>query len=282
MYDFANLLFAGPSNRACPFCIGKLVPEQVNIPNLDVYPPRGIEKFIEFVNHELIKQIVFTGTTTDPQLYRYEARLLAMLRERLHGAARFSVHTNGALGLRKMEVFNQYDRACISFPSFRSETYRKMMGSPRVPDLEAIVTAARIPVKVSCVLNEHNVEEMDSFLAECRRIGVRRLVLRKLYGETRQWDILRGLPVERWFRGNPVFDYHGMEVTSWDFDATECRSINLFADGTLGTSYLLTKTPELLAPSLAKPAARRADKDETRGPRMTRMNANRMDHGSFR
>jgi hypothetical protein len=31
-----------------------------------------------------------------------------------------------------------------------------------------------------------------------------------------------------------------MEVTYWDFDTTTSSSINLFADGTLGASYLLT------------------------------------------
>jgi hypothetical protein len=47
------------------------------------------------------------------------------------------------------------------------------------------------------------------------------------------------------FRGNPVMSWGGMEVTYWDFDESRCRSINLFADGTLGTSYLLSETPEL-------------------------------------
>jgi hypothetical protein len=95
------------------------------------------------------------------------------------------------------------------------------------------------------VVNEHNVAEMAAFLAECRRIGVRRLVVRKLFGETRDWPILRDLPVVGAYRGNPVMTYDGMEVTYWDFDLSQCRSINLFADGTLGTSYLLTQTPEL-------------------------------------
>jgi hypothetical protein len=40
-------------------------------------------------------------------------------------------------------------------------------------------------------------------------------------------------------------DFSGMEVTLWSFEASTCRSLNLFADGTLGTSYLLTETPEL-------------------------------------
>jgi molybdenum cofactor biosynthesis enzyme MoaA len=245
MYDFANILFAGPCNRACPWCIGTRLPAPVNADNLRVYPPPGLERFIETINRERIAQIVLTGTVSDPQLYRHEARLLSLLRERLHPAARFSVHTNGVLALRKIAVFNQYDRACISFPSFNAATYERLMGSRRVPDLAGIMRAARIPVKVSCVINEHNVEEVDGFVAECHRIGVRRLVFRKLYGETRTWNILQGLTARKMFKGNPVMDFRGMEITSWDFDRSECRSINLFPDGTLGTSYLLTRTPEL-------------------------------------
>lgn len=244
MFDFANILFAGPCNRFCPFCIGQHLPDAVNVDNLDVYPPRGIEAFIDAVNRHQVANIVFTGTVTDPHLYRHEARLLAMLRERLHPAARFSIHTNGVLSLRKLDVFNQYDRACISFPSFTPAVYEQMMGVRRVPDLARLIAASQIPVKVSCVVNEHNVHEIDAFLARCHAIGVRRLVVRKLFGETRTWAILQGLPIVRSFRGQPVMDYNGMEVTYWNFDASSCRSLNLFADGTLGTAYLLTETQE--------------------------------------
>ena len=245
MYDFANILFAGPCNRACPWCIGKLLPAAVNADNLRAYPPPGIDAFIDAVNRERITQIVFTGTISDPQLYRHEAALLALLRRRLHRDARYSVHTNGVVALRKIDVFNQYDRACISFPSFHAPTYERLMGSRRVPDLAGIISASRIPVKVSCVVNEHNVGEIEQFIAECHRIGVRRLVFRQLFGETRRWNILAGLPVVKMFKGNPVMAYRGMEVTYWDFAQSDCRSINLFPDGTLGTSYLLTQTPEL-------------------------------------
>lgn len=243
MYDFANVLFAGPCNRACPWCIGKLLPARVNEGNLDTFPPRGLDAFVAAVNEHRVREIVFTGTTTDPQLYRHEAALLALLRERLHADARFSVHTNGVLAVAKMDVLNRYDRVCISFPSFRPETYEKLMGSRRVPDLARIVREARIPVKVSCVVNEHNVHELAEFADECRRIGVRRLVLRRLYGETRQWT-LPPWPVTGSFKGNPVMDANGLEVTYWDFDDSRCTSLNLFPNGTLGTSYLLTETPE--------------------------------------
>ena len=242
MYDFANILFAGPCNRACPFCIGKQLPERLNAPNLDVFPPRGLDAFVRVVNTHRVPEIVLTGTTSDPQLYRYEGELLAWLRECLHPGARFSVHTNGVRALKKLAVFNSYDRACLSLPSFVPQTYAKMMGPGEVPDVAAILNAAEIPVKISCVLSEHNVHEVDLFVAECARLGVRRLVLRRLFGEKRRWSILGGLPVARTFRNNPVYELRGMEITYWDFGDATSRSINLFADGTLGAEYRLTET----------------------------------------
>jgi len=245
--DFANILFAGPCNRFCPFCIGRRLPDRVNINNLDRFPPRNLDRFIGEVNRLDIRQIVFTGTVTDPQLYRHEAKLLHLLRSRVTTGAQVSLHTNGVLALKKMNTFNQYDKACISFPSFSPATYERMMGSRRVPDLEGILTRSRIPIKVSCVIDEHNVGENDSLLNRCKEIGVPRIVLRKLYGDARDWPVLRGLPVKAHYRNNPVYDLDGMEVTYWRFDQTTSTSISLFADGTLGTSYLLAETPQLKA-----------------------------------
>jgi len=243
--DFANLLFAGPCNRFCPFCIGQRLPARVNVSNLDLFPPRNLDMFIDEVNRLGIRQVVFTGTTTDPQLYRHQARLLDRLRTRLDTGVHYSLHTNGVLALKRLEVFNLYDKACISFPSFVPDTYAKMMGLPHIPDLEGILARSRIPVKVSCVINEHNAGEIVDFTQRCRRIGVQRLVLRRLYGDRRAWPVLQDAPIRATYRGNPVYDIDGMEVTYWSFEHSSSASINLFADGTLGTSYLLADTPEL-------------------------------------
>jgi hypothetical protein len=140
-----------------------------------------------------------------------------------------------------MAVFNQYDRACISFPSFKADTYHKLMGSPRVPDLAEIVRQAQVPVKVSCVINEHNSGELESFLDRCGAIGVKRVVLRQLYGDTRLWPLPHQLIPRTVYRRNPVYDYYGMEVTFWRFDQTASTSINLFSDGTISDHYLLTR-----------------------------------------
>ena len=245
MFDFANLLFAGPCNRACPFCIGKELPARVNRSNLEQFPPLGIEALISVVNQHAIPEVVFTGTTSDPQLYRFEGELLELLRGRLHPRARLSVHTNGARTLDRLEVFNRYDRACLSIPSFCPDIYEAMMGSRKVPDLAAILAKTTVPVKVSAVVNEHNASDIEAFVAECRELGVRRLVLRRLFGDSTRWPILERHSPVRWHRNNPVFDLGGMEVTRWDFADATSRSVNLFADGTLGTEYLLARTPEL-------------------------------------
>lgn len=248
VFDFANVLFAGPCNRACPFCIGKELPEQVNRSNLKRFPPLGIEELISVVNQHAIPEVVFTGTTSDPQVYRFEGELLDLLRRRLHSRARISVHTNGARTLERLAVFNRYDRACLSIPSLCPDIYQAMMGSREVPDLAAILARATIPVKVSAVVNEHNAADIDAFVDECRGLGVSRMVVRRLYGETRRWPILEGRRPVRWHRNNPVYDVGGMEVTHWDFADASSRSVNLFADGTLGTEYLLARTPGLGRP----------------------------------
>jgi DNA repair photolyase len=208
---------------------------------------------VSAVNEHQVREIVFTGTVTDPQLYRHERALLDLLRHRLHAETRFSLHTNGVLALRKLDTFNAYDRACVSLPSFRPETYERMMGSRKVPDLGAILSASKIPVKVSCLMDSPNIAEIEDFLGRCAELGVRRVVLRRLFGETRRWSVLAGHTPSRWFRGNPVYELAGMEVTYWDFDEASFRSLNLFADGTLGTSYLLTDTVESLRQTISRP-----------------------------
>jgi pyruvate-formate lyase-activating enzyme len=239
-YDFANILFAGPCNARCPFCIGRQIDPRLSVNNLREFPPRNLDRFIEMIAAHAIKQVVFTGTTTDPQLYQHEARLLERLRQRLPGDTRYSLHTNGRLALQKPDTFNLYDRVCISFPTFNPDTYCKMMGVRGVPDLAQIVDRAQIPVKVSCVVNADNRPELPDFLDRCQAIGMRRLVIRRLYGEIHALPVVAGLSWRGSYAGNPVYDYRGMEVTYWNFDRCDCQSINLFSNGTISADYLLT------------------------------------------
>ena len=248
-YDFANILFSGgsvcPCNAPCPYCIGRQIDPRLQIDNLDLYPLRNLDRFIEWIDRHAIRQVVLTGTNTDPLLYRHQARLIAYLREALPGV-QLSLHTNGRLALKQMGIFNRYDRVSISLPSFDPAVYRKMMGVPGQPALAEILRQARVPVKISCLVTGDNRGETGAFLERCRLLGIRRVALRKLYGERHSWRGLlsrQGLHLTQRgsFRGNPVYDFEGMEVTLWDFARTQTASINLFSSGVISTEYLLAR-----------------------------------------
>jgi MoaA/NifB/PqqE/SkfB family radical SAM enzyme len=246
MVDFANILFSGRCNARCPFCIGRQVDPRLNEDNLRLFPPRNLGRLIEIIWQQEIRQVILTGTNTDPQLYLHEKKLLRLLREQTHPETRLVLHTNGRLALHKIGIFNQYDRVSISFSSFNPVTYRKMMGVPNPPDLGEIVRRAAIPVKISCTITEDNAGEIDELLVRCQEMGVQRIVLRKLFGEKRTWEeLLQGdleLTQKREYRGNPVYRCREMEVTLWDFEDTESTSINLFSNGLISEQYLLTNT----------------------------------------
>ena len=244
IYDFANILFSGPCNARCTFCIGKQLDPRLNVNNLKLFPLRNLESF----NHQLrifaVQQVVFSGTNTDPQLYQYEARLLAYLKSELPPTTRFSLHTNGRLALRKMSIFNQYDFISLSLPSFDAHTYQVMMGVPGPPDLARILAQAKVPIKISCVVNQHNRKEIGTFLKHCAANGVQRVVLRKLYGNQQPWkdlislDRLNMIPCGS-YRSNPIYDFNGVQVTLWDFCQSQSSSLNLFSSGLISNQYLL-------------------------------------------
>lgn len=238
--DFANILFGGPCNRACPFCIGKQLAAPLRQNNLRLYPLRNQDEYIGQLRQRGVRQVVFTGTNTDPQLYRHEQRLLDELRRQLP-EAQFCLHSNGVLALRKIDVFNRYDRVCLSFPTFEADHYEQLMGTRKVPDLAEIVRRARVPVKISALAAHTTAAFLDRLL----EIGIRRVVLRRLYGVRETVNLPEGLVLCGDYRGNPVFDWGGMEVTDWNFETSESTSLNLFPDGTISPHYLLTRsTPE--------------------------------------
>ncbi len=239
-YQFANILFSGGCNLRCPHCIGQAMKEADLPPNLDRFPLKNLDAFVARLRAEGIGQVSVTGTNAEPQLYPYEASLIRYLRARVPGV-RISLHTNGTLILQKPEIFNRYDRAAISLPSFEPETCWKMTGVAQALDLEAILKLARIPVKISTLLTDDNRPEIPRILARCRELGIRRMVLRKLYRETRDWGLFSGMKPVSWFAGNPCYRVQGMEVTVWDFSRTRVRCLNLFSNGAITDQYRIAE-----------------------------------------
>jgi MoaA/NifB/PqqE/SkfB family radical SAM enzyme len=240
MYDFANILLTGRCNRRCPHCIGHTLAGRELPDSLSLFPLPGLPAFLDAMRQHGICEVSLTGTNTDPLLYHYSGRLIHALRHGVPGV-RISLHTNGALALRKIGIVRLYDRATISLPSFRPATYLRMTGSPHVPNLAEILRQAGIPIKVSVLVTPDNRPEIGEILHRCHELGVHRLVLRKLYGEDSPDDFFPNVVPVRLFAGNPVYDRDGMEVTVWDFHRSTLRCLNLFSDGAIRDAYELAR-----------------------------------------
>ena len=249
---FANILLSGPCNLTCPHCVGRHLARGADLDNLDRWPLAGLDAFCARLRTAGVTQVSLTGTNTDPLLYQHHHSLTASLRRRVPDV-RLSLHTNGVLALARMETLNSYDRVCVSLPSLGADTCRRMTGRARPLDLHALARGCRVPLKISVLVTRHNADEVPHLVARCGLLGIGRVVLRKLHlpgnpaaglaawQQVQRW--LRGFPRTGTFGRNPVLSVGGVELTLWDFEQTELRCLNLFADGEVSSEYELTRDP---------------------------------------
>lgn len=246
MNKFANILFAGKCNAFCPDCIGKQIDSSLSVDNLDMRPLKNIQPFIHILQQQDIKEISLTWTITDPLLYKHQKQLIECLRTSIPWA-KLSVHTNGRLIKKIPEIFNLYDRAAISIPSFHEDIYQILMGTKWIPNIEEIHKVSRIPIKISTLITDLNRHDIKDFIESCYQKWVKRLVLRKVFWEMRSLYTLIDvdsivMTCKSSFMNNEVYDYKGMEVTLREFESTENTCYNLFSDGTISDKYLLSET----------------------------------------
>lgn len=237
MYNYANILFTGKAcNLKCFDCIGNR-PELKGLPsNLNEFPLKNIDALLEKITEWQIKDLAFTGTNVDPQLYQREKELIEYVKKKLKTNTNLSLHTNGLLALKKIDIFNSYDKASISLPSFNSETYAKVTRSRKQPDIKKIIKKSKIPIKLSMLVTPFNVAEIDDYIRQCSDIGIKRVVVRKLKGREKEYPLenmppFRGCKSVKTVFGWPVYKIHNLEVTICSFDTSTAKGLFLFSDG---------------------------------------------------
>jgi len=234
-YDYASILFSGKCNARCPTCIGNY-PEYLGTPqNLGVQELKGLEAFLKKVSDEDVRYISLSGVNADPQQYQFELELIDRLRKEAPQAT-LSLHTNGRLALEKSREFNLYDRATLSFPSFNDETYRKVMGVKSI-DIQEVLRRARIPIKFSMLLTEHNQGEIEDYVKQIKELGINRMAIRKLVGREDEFKVFNGMNPKKQIFGNPVYEINGVELTVWDYTKSTVNGLYLFPDGSLRDSF---------------------------------------------
>ena len=218
---FANILFSGPCNARCPFCIGNILDSKLNQNNLNLFPLHNMEEFFDKLIEKKITEISISWTNTDPLLYQHHEKLIWYIREKIP-EAKISLHTNGRLLVKKKDIAILYDRIALSLASFEESTYKLMMWVSGIPDIKHIVENIDRPLKISCIVTQDNLSEIKSFVRKCKTLDIKRLVFRKLYQDKQGRKTYINPDILWWklisnFANNPVYDFNWMEITLWNF-----------------------------------------------------------------
>lgn len=243
---FGNIHLSGSCNRSCYFCIGQHMQLLDALNNLDVFPLKNIDEFIDRCIEKNINEINVTGSNTDPLLYKHTAKLKEYIKSRIPNLV-FGIRTNSVLGNTRGDILQLYDKGSITICSFDPVIYKKMMGQGEPPRLNEILPNFKHfnRLKMNVVLGDENVETGD-ILRTIRMAMMYRfdtLNLREPYGQTHI-----GNPMERWnFKesgrhlGMPYYMYGRLRITYWDVHFVEVESVNLYANGVVSLTYPVTK-----------------------------------------
>ena len=240
---FGNIHLSGSCNRKCYFCIGQHMMALDSLNNLHSWPLKNIDAFIESCKTHRISEVNITGSNTDPLLYRHTRELHNYLAARIPDFI-FGIRTNGVLALARQDIWQLYDKASISIPSFDPAIYKKMMGEADIPDLKKILEVSQgKPIKINIVLGPENVHSGDLFktIKTLASIGIKKVNLREPYGQPHVGNPLEEYSPERKMLGMPFYNYKGIDVMYWDVHYVEVESVNLYANGVVSETYPVTK-----------------------------------------
>jgi uncharacterized Fe-S cluster-containing radical SAM superfamily enzyme len=235
MHNYSSILFSGKCNSKCLDCIGNYPEFKNTSSNLDIQNLNGLEKFLEKVNDENLKDVSLSGINADPQQYLFESELINNLRKKIPNVI-LSLHTNGRLALQKLEEFNSYDKATLSFASFNKEIYKKIMGVESI-NIYEVIKNSKISIKLSMLLTEHNKVEINDYIKNAKNLGINRIAIRKLVDRENEIEIFDKMnPIKKIFE-NPVYNIDGVEVTIWNYTKSNIKGLYLFPDGSLRDDF---------------------------------------------
>lgn len=254
-YTFANINLLGKCNIDCYFCLGKDIPESIDILNHLNTHFLEWQNFAVFVNEcqrNEITKIYVTGLNTDSLQYKYLGELIDYLQSQ-----KFTVglRTNGYLAKSKIRLIQKCrGEIGYSIHSLRAETNKKIVKRNDILDWYYILNNSGDNVRVSIVLNRYNINEFDEivrFVAQfdkVKYIQVRQVSTDKRFDELKEDIKLFEVFYEKFtskhkqegeFCLAQQFRLYGKEVIFWRTIATSVNSINYFTDGTLSSNYFV-------------------------------------------
>ncbi|HIH24661.1 TPA: radical SAM protein [Candidatus Woesearchaeota archaeon] len=256
-YTFANINLLGNCNADCYFCLGKDIKEELRGKNqLGTHFTQwnNFKEFLERCKYDNVSKLYLTGQTADGLQYKYLDEIVDTLQ---NDGFTVGVRTNGYLAQRKMDAIQKMKGGVgYSIHTLDPETNRIIMGRSDLPDWNDIIPQSGPNVRVSIVLNRHNIGEFDDL---CKYISafpnVRYIQVRRISTDTRIEELGEDIRLYEQFyeefraKHEPTGEFHlaqqfqlyGKEVDFWRTVETSINSLNYFTDGTCSDEYFIVE-----------------------------------------
>ena len=236
---FGNIHLSGPCNRRCYFCIGQHMMALDAINNLDQWPLKNIDYFIDQCIKHNINEINVTGSNTDPLLYQHLDKLHSYLSHKINNLV-FGIRTNGISF--QPHHWQLIDKLSISITSLDNDLYLKTMGCGQPPNIEFIINQHK-PLKINTVLCPETVNSGDVFntIYQLADLGIQTINLREPYGQPHIGNPLSSWICDYLTHGMPTYIVQDCHVTYWDVHYVEVESVNLYSNGKVSSTYPVSK-----------------------------------------
>ena len=253
--DYGEILFVGPCNFKCFYCLGHEMAEsakEVRMLNTHFYEWNNFNEWLTFLKDHNAPKIYLSSTNSEPLMYKYLDELIDFLQD-THGF-KVGIRTNASLGTELCNKLN--GSVSLSLQSLNPETFKKITGVDLNFDfMQNLDSIKNKSVRVTIVVNRYNYKEVFDMIHQLKGHNVKYIQLRQCY-KYYDTDITEDVNVFNYvinklegykhignFNESEIYDVDGQEVSVWRtvFKKSSIRSSNFFTNGLITGNNLLVE-----------------------------------------
>lgn len=253
---YGEILFVGPCNLKCFYCLGHEMHKSVyesNLMRLHFSEWKNFKSWLEELREHNAPVVYLSSTNSEPLLYPYMAELIRYLQG---WGFKVGIRTNGSLDTTVCNLCDE--EISLSLQSFNPDTFKKITGVPLTFDFLANLRKIKSSnVRVSIVVNRYNKDEIFDMLDELTKFKLAYVQLRQRYlyywedtSIEEDQDAINEIGgklyenykiLGRYKKETLDYDYKGMKVSLWwtVFSKKAIMSSNYWTNGKITHNNLL-------------------------------------------
>ena len=250
--DYGEILFVGPCNFKCFYCLGNEMHEStkvVNTLNTHYLEWPNFQNWLKFLKENKVTKLYLSATNSEPLLYKYLSELIDYLQEM---GFNVGIRTNASLDISVCDKCKE--EISLSLQSLNPKTFEKITETPLTFDfIEHLNQLTNNNIRISIVINRYNYLEIFDILNRLKNFNLRYVQLRqcyKYYETDIQPDIdafnyvvnkLKEYPIKGNFNESVIYDVNGLSVSIWEtvFKKESISSSNYWTNGIITNNNLL-------------------------------------------